>query len=118
MRAGDALAAAEAANVTLNTENAQLRQALRVIRKGLSEEADGTFWPARRWLDTRDIFHGDLSGYRVLELVAKHALHGKVGSLPVAAPMKEDHGAGLAAGENNTGLSTTEAATESAESLF
>jgi hypothetical protein len=77
MRGADTLAAVEAANMTLNTDNAQLRKALRVIRKGLSEEADGEFWPARRWLDNRGIFHGDLSGYRVLELVAKHALHGK-----------------------------------------
>lgn len=73
----DELEATRAANVTLNTENAQLRQALRVIRKGLSEGSDGEFWSARKWLDTRGIFHGDLSGYRVLELVAKHALHGK-----------------------------------------
>lgn len=71
------LAAVEAANVTLNAENAQLRQALRVIRKGLSQDADGEFWPARQWLDRRKIYHGDLSGVRVLELIAKHALHGK-----------------------------------------
>lgn len=73
----DRLAAAEAANIMLDTENAQLRQALRVIRKGLSDDADGEFWPARQWLDTRNIYHGDLSGNRVLELVAKHALHGE-----------------------------------------
>jgi len=76
MPSGGSLAAVEAANVTLSTENAQLRQALRVIRKGLTEDADGEFWSARRWLDRRNIFHGDISGYRVLELVAKRVLHG------------------------------------------
>lgn len=70
------LAAVEAANVALNNENAQLRQALRVIRKGLSDESDGNYWPARRWLDRRNIFHDDLSGHRVLELIARHVLHG------------------------------------------
>lgn len=79
------LAAVEAANVTLSTENAQLRQALRAIRKGLSEDSDGEFWPARRWLDARKIYHGDLSGNRVLELVAKHALHGKLDDESLAA---------------------------------
>ena len=80
------LAAVEAAYVTLNTENAQLRQALRAIRKGLSEGSDGEFRPARRWLDACKIYHGDLSGNRVLELVAKHALRGKLDDPAVFTP--------------------------------
>jgi hypothetical protein len=86
MTHGDELEATRAANVTLDTENAMLRQALRVIRKGLSEDATGEFWSARKWLDRRGIYHGDLSGYRVLELVAKHALHGSSSTGETAAP--------------------------------
>lgn len=61
-------------NVNLVMEVKRLRSALRVIQKGLTEDSDGEFWPARSWLDKRDIYHGDLSGYRVLDVVAKSAL--------------------------------------------
>jgi len=63
-----------AENIQLTFQVVALRKALVVIRKGLSEGPDGEFWSARQWLDKRDIYHGDLSGYRVLSLVANTAL--------------------------------------------
>lgn len=89
------IAAVEAASVTLDTENAQLRQALRAIRKGLSDDVDGEHWSARRWLDARKIYHGDLSGNRVLELVAKHALHGRLDEPTAFAPAAPQEQPGL-----------------------
>jgi hypothetical protein len=73
---GNAMLLAEAVSVA--HQLIAMRQALRVIQKGLTEDADGEFWSARKWLDKRGIFHDDVSGYRVLDLVAKHALKGKV----------------------------------------
>lgn len=63
-----------AENVKLTKQVRDLRRALLVIQKGLTDDADGEFWSARKWLDTRDIYHGDLSGHRVLDLVAKTVL--------------------------------------------
>lgn len=60
--------------IRLAFEVKRLRSALRVIQKGLTEDADGEFWSARRWLNKRDIYHENVSGYRVLDLVAKAAL--------------------------------------------
>ena len=65
-----------AENIALTIRCAHLSKALRVIQHGLTEDADGEFWSARKWLDKRDIYHGDISGYRVLDLVAKTALKG------------------------------------------
>lgn len=61
-------------NVKLAKRVRDLRMALVVIQKGLTDDADGEFWSARKWLDKRDIYHGDLSGLRILDLVAKTAL--------------------------------------------
>jgi len=67
------LALVEAEAIRLAVEVKHLRTALRAIQKGLTEDADGEFWTARRWLDKRKIYHGDVSGHRVLEMVAKTA---------------------------------------------
>ena len=64
-------------NIALALKVTHLRKALRVIQKGLTQEADGEFWSARAWLHERDIYHGDLSGERVLDLVATTALKWK-----------------------------------------
>jgi hypothetical protein len=51
-----------------------LRDALKAIAEALREPAGGEFWTARKFLDRFDVFHGDLDGLRVLNLVAEVAL--------------------------------------------
>jgi len=58
----------------LEQENTSLRAALVVLKQGLREDEAGEFHSARTWLDKRDIFHDDVSGYRVLSLVLDAAL--------------------------------------------
>jgi len=61
-------------NKGLSESSQKYRKALRVIAKAVSEGADAEFHSARAFLDKHDIYHGDLSGERVLLRVAQVAL--------------------------------------------
>ena len=50
------------------------RKALEVISEALKEPSGGSYWPARAFLDERDIFNDDLNDLRVLTAVAVSAL--------------------------------------------
>lgn len=50
------------------------RHALTAIEKALSEGKDQEYHTAREFLDQHEVFHGDLSGERVLLRVAQVAL--------------------------------------------
>lgn len=54
--------------------NAALVEALEVIKTALGDGEGGSFWPARKFLDDRNIYHGDLNDLRVLDRVARAAL--------------------------------------------
>ena len=59
---------------------AALREALEAIKTAINDEEDGSgsYWPARKFLDDRGIYNGDLNDLRVLYAVTKTAL-GKQG---------------------------------------
>jgi hypothetical protein len=59
-------------DVVLANGRAQLcESALSAI---LDAARDGNYWAARKWLDERDIYNGDLSGAAVIHAVASTAL--------------------------------------------
>jgi hypothetical protein len=51
-----------------------MHEALEVIAEALKEPAGGSYWPARAFLDERDICNIDLNDLRVLNAVARAAL--------------------------------------------
>lgn len=52
-----------------------LELALRVIYQAVRGDEKGEYWTLRKYLDTRDVFHGDLSdGDRLVEAVCRVAL--------------------------------------------
>lgn len=53
---------------------ALLVRALEAIYAALADGDGGSYWPARKFLDDADVFHGDLNDLRVLGAVAKVAL--------------------------------------------
>jgi len=55
------------------TEEAAFK-ALETIAEATKEPSGGSYWPMREWLDARDVWHGDLSNERVINLVAVTAL--------------------------------------------
>jgi hypothetical protein len=69
----------------MNENDAQgdVLAALKVIAIALKEPAGGEFWSARKFLDDRGIFNGDLDGERVLLRVAQAAI-ARAESLPQA----------------------------------
>lgn len=73
-RNGASCCASAKLNKGLGESNQKYRKALHVIAKAVSEGADAEFNSARAFLDKHDIYHGDLSGERVLLRVAQVAL--------------------------------------------
>ena len=65
------------ASAFINPEVTKLREALEVIAIALSNKGD--WWPAREYLDKREVYHGDLDNYRVLYAVTQAALKGDSG---------------------------------------
>lgn len=76
----DGLAQTVEEHIELFNELRQQRDALKagmeVIKMALNDgvETEGCFWPARKWLDDRGIYNGDLADLRVLYAVARAAL--------------------------------------------
>lgn len=60
--------------VKLINQLADARKALEVLKTALNDGEGGNYWPARKFLDERDIYHGDLNDLRVLHAVVKAAL--------------------------------------------
>ena len=52
----------------------KLEKALRIIEAAIADGDGGSYWPARKFLDERDIYNDDLNEERVLGAVAKAAL--------------------------------------------
>jgi len=55
---------------------ARLVRALEVIHAAIADGDGGSYWPARKFLDDADVYHGDLNDLRVLGAVAATALKG------------------------------------------
>lgn len=49
-------------------------EALRIISAAIADGDGGSYWPARKFLDDRGIYHGDLNDERVLDAVARAVL--------------------------------------------
>lgn len=58
----------------LKASRDKLAAALKVIELALGDGDGGSYWPARKFLDDRGIYNGDLNDLRVLSFVAKVAL--------------------------------------------